>query len=73
MGIPKCCYALLEGAEGDGPFEIRFRQLDYDREQAVRDALAAPAIPLIDAYIHEIKTGIYSRRPVQTPPPGPAR
>lgn len=46
------------------PFEIRFRQLDYDREQAVRDALAAPQIPLISAYIHELKTGIYSRHPV---------
>ena len=38
--------------------------MDYDREQAVRDALAAPQIPLISAYIHELKTGIYSRRPV---------
>lgn len=66
MGVPKCCYALLEGEEGTqpGPFEIRFRQLDYDREQAVRDALAAPQIPLISAYIHELKTGIYSRHPV---------
>ena len=66
MGVPKCCYALLEGEEGTqpGPFEIRFRQLDYDREQAVRDALATPQIPLISAYIHELKTGIYSRQPV---------
>lgn len=66
MGVPKCCYALLEGEEGQqpAPFEIRFRQLEYDREQAVRDAMAAPQIPLINAYIHEVKTGIYSRHPV---------
>ena len=66
MGVPKCCYALLEGEEGEepAPFEIRFRQLEYDREQAVRDAMAAPQIPLINAYIHEVKTGIYSRHPV---------
>ena len=44
MGIPKCCYALLEGEEGEqpAPFEIRFRQLEYDREQAVRDAWPRP-------------------------------
>lgn len=64
MGIPKCCYALLEGEEGPSPapFEVRFRQLDYDREQAVRDALKAPDVPHIQAYIREIQTGIYSRR-----------
>lgn len=63
MGIPKCCYAILCGEEGDAPapFEIRLRQLDYDREQAVLDALAAPGVPRIDTYIREIKTGIYSR------------
>ena len=63
MGIPKCCYAILCGEEGDAPapFEIRLRQLDYDREQAVLDALAAPGVPRIETYIREIKTGIYSR------------
>lgn len=63
MGVPKCCYAILCGEEGNepAPFEIRLRQLDYDREQAVRDALAAPGVPRIEAYIREIKTGIYSR------------
>ncbi len=63
MGIPKCCYAILCGEEGDAPapFEIRLRQLDYDREQAVLDALAAPGVPRIETYIREIQTGIYSR------------
>ncbi len=63
MGIPKCCYAILCGEEGEtpAPFEIRLRQLDYDRDQAVKDAEAAPRVPRIETYIREIKTGIYSR------------
>lgn len=64
LGVPKCCYALLSGEEGPAPapFEIRLRQLEYDRSQAVRDAQAAPGVPRIDAYIREIQTGIYSRK-----------
>ena len=64
LGVPKCCYALLLGEEGPepAPFEIRLRQLEYDRAQAVRDAQAAPGVPRIDAYIREIQTGIYSRK-----------
>ena len=64
MGVPKCCYALLEGDAGDNPdapLEIRFRQLSYDSRRAVEDALAAPRVPRIEAYIREVQTGIYSR------------
>ncbi|MBQ4552255.1 MAG: metallophosphoesterase family protein [Clostridia bacterium] len=63
IGIPKCCYAILCGTEGSepAPFEIRMRQLDYDREQSIRDAQAAPDVPRIETYIREIRTGIYSR------------
>jgi len=63
MGVPRCCYAILCGKPGSepAPFEIRLRQLDYDRDQSIRDAEAAPGVPRIDAYIREIKTGIYSR------------
>lgn len=63
LGENRCCYAILCGEEGTNPapFEIRFRQLDYDRAQAVRDAQAAPDVPNIAAYIREIETGIYSR------------
>lgn len=43
------------------PFEIRLRQLDYDKAQAIRDAESMPQIPRIASYINEIKTGIYSR------------
>ena len=64
LGVPKCCYALLEGEMGKEPaaWELRFRQLEYDRNAAVRDALAAPRVPRIDAYIREIQTGLYSRK-----------
>ena len=62
LGEARCCYALLEGDdEKSGPFEIRFRSLDYDRDQAVRDAKNTPGIPRIETYIREIQTGMYSR------------
>lgn len=62
LGEPRCCYALMEGEErGSGPFELRFRSLDYDRRQAVLDAENTPEIPRIDRYIIEIQTGVYSR------------
>jgi len=63
LGEPRCCYAILCGEEGahSAPFEVRFRQVDYDRAQAVRDAKAAPRVPRIETYIREIETGLYSR------------
>ena len=63
LGIPKCCYAILSGDDPADPsaFEIRLRQLSYDRDQAIRDAEAAPRVPRIDTYIRELKTGLYSR------------
>ncbi len=63
MGVTYCCYAIVEAEPGDAPapFEVRLRQLPYDREQAVRDAQAAPRVPMIESYINEIRTGVYSR------------
>ena len=64
LGLPKCCYAILSGDDPLEPsaFEIRLRQLDYDRDQAIRDAEAAPLVPRIDTFIRELKTGLYSRK-----------
>ena len=64
MGVAYCCYAMVEAEEGSepAPFEVRLRQLPYDREQAIRDAQAAPGVPRIDTYINEIRTAVYSRR-----------
>ena len=63
LGIPKCCYAILEGDDPLSPsaFEIRLRQLDYDRDAAIRDAESAPLVPRIETFIRELKTGLYSR------------
>jgi protein phosphatase len=63
LGAPACCYAVLDGDENDSsaPFTIQMIQLPYDRDQAVRDAEAMPDVPRIDAYINEVRTGIYSR------------
>lgn len=63
LGETKCCYAILEGEEGrqPAPFEIRLRQVEYDRAQAVMDARNAPRVPNIAAFIREVETGVYSR------------
>ena len=64
LGELRCCYALLEGNPEDplAPFEIRFRSLTYDREEAIRQAKTAlHHIPRIDCYIKELETGRYSR------------
>ncbi len=63
MGVPYCCYLILEATPGEtpAPFEVRMRQLPYDREQAVKDALQAAGLPRADAYINEIRHAVYSR------------
>lgn len=63
LGVAYCCYCIVEAEEGSdpAPFEVRLRQLPYDREQAIRDAQAVPEIPRIDTYINEIRTAVYSR------------
>ncbi len=63
LGRPECCYALLEGGEDDpaAPFSIQMLQFPYDRDQAIRDAEAAPRVNRIDSYINEVRTGRYSR------------
>ena len=63
MGVPLCCYALLEGDEQDpaAPLDIQLITLPYDRDQSVADARLTPKVPYIDAYIREVQTGVYSR------------
>lgn len=63
LGRPDCCYALLNGeeTEEDAPFSIQLMQIPYDREQAVRDAQAAPQVHRIETFINEVRTGVYSR------------
>lgn len=66
MGIPLCCYAIMEGSEQDdmAALDINLISMNYDREDAVRRAEAKlDFIPRIDTFIREVKTGIYSRNP----------
>ena len=42
----------------------RLRQLDYDRDAAIRDAENAPRVPRIATFIRELKTGLCSRAPI---------
>ena len=65
LGEARCCFAILEGEEGaqSAPMEFRFRQVDYDRAEAVRDAMTMPGIMGIDCYIRELETGRYCRAP----------
>jgi len=64
MGVPLIQYALLEGEPGDGPapLDITFVTLPYDREQAVTEALAQPGLPDLEAFVRELRTGVYSRK-----------
>ena len=65
MGNPLVCYALLEGDDKnpEAALEVRLLSLPYDREQSVRDAQAAVGLRHVDAYINEVRTGVYSRKP----------
>ena len=62
-GQPFASYVLLEGemSETLGPISHTIVQLPYDREEAIRQALACPGLPYLDAYINELRTGQYSR------------
>ena len=57
-------YALIEGEMGPSraPFALSLIHLDYDVEAALADALGAGGLPGAQAYMNELKTGIYSRK-----------
>ena len=60
---PYPSYVLLEGpaGEAEGPLLHTIVQLPYDREEAVRQALAAEGLPRQEAFVREVRTGLYSR------------
>lgn len=62
-GQPFPSYLVLEGEPGEapGPLSYTFFQLEYDREEAVRQAEETPDLPLREAFIREVRTGYYSR------------
>lgn len=64
LRTPMAQYALLTCEEGpSSAFGVQFIFLPYDTAQAVRDAEASPGMPRRDAYIQEITTGVYGRKP----------
>ncbi|MDD4080521.1 MAG: metallophosphoesterase family protein [Eubacteriales bacterium] len=64
MGVPLAQYAILEGESGESPapLDLTFVTLPYNKEEAVAEALAQPDLPDLDAYINELRTGVYSRK-----------
>jgi len=62
MGMTRCHALIVDaGDTADDPLFFTVLSVPYDREAAVADALASPGLPHRDAYIREIRTGIYSR------------
>lgn len=64
LGVPRAHALILEGemdSEEPGPLMTTMLSVPYDTEAAVAAALADDALPRREAYIREIRTGIYSR------------
>ena len=62
MGVTRCHALAVDAGDSAGdPLFFTVLSIPYDREAAVADALAAPGLPRRDAYIREIRTGVYSR------------
>ena len=63
-GVPKAHALIIEGELGSnepGPLLMTALSVPYDNEAAVAAAMADDDLPRRDAYIREIRTGIYSR------------
>lgn len=64
MGVPKAHALLVEGELGSAEPELlqmTILSVPYDNEAAVAAAMADDRLPHRDAYVREIRTGIYSR------------
>lgn len=64
MGIPMVQYAILEGEMGEelAPMSLSYITLPYDNEAAVQEALLQAELPDGDAFVNELRTGVYSRK-----------
>ena len=64
LGLPVVQYVILEGEPGEapGPLDLTFVTLPYDNQAAVAEAMAQPGLPDLDAFVRELKTGVYSRK-----------
>lgn len=64
LGVPRVHAALMHGDIGGTEkttFSCELLSIPYDNEESVRVAEQCPDLPNIEAYKHEIRTGIYSR------------
>lgn len=64
LGVPKAHALIVEGelaSAAPAPLQLTILSVPYDNEAAVAAALADDKLPYRDAYIREIRTGIYSR------------
>ena len=62
MGVPRVHYLVLEGGDGrDQGFDMTVVSLKYDNERAARLALEDKRLPRREAYVTEVRTGVYSR------------
>lgn len=60
---PYASYVILEGEMGGEPGTLTHTivQVAYNRELAVRQAQAVHDLPALDAFVNELRTGLYSR------------
>jgi predicted phosphodiesterase len=64
LGLPMVQYAILEGEMGEKPvpMALSFITVPYDKEAAVAETRAQPGLPDAEAFMAEIRTGVYSRK-----------
>lgn len=62
MGVPRVHCLLVEGGDSpSSPLLSTVISLPYDNEAAVARAMAENELPRREAWIRELRTGIYSR------------
>ena len=64
MGVPKAHALIVEGelgSETPAPLQMTILSVPYNNEAAVAAAMADDGLPHRDAYVRELRTGIYSR------------
>ena len=64
LAVPKAHALILEGemdSETPAPLQMSILSVPYDNEAAVAAAMADDRLPYRDAYVRELRTGIYSR------------
>lgn len=64
LSVPKAHALLVEGeldSEEPGVLQMTTLSVPYDREAAIAAAMADDGLPFRDAFVREIRTGVYSR------------